>query len=125
MHEVAVNGHRYLLDCGTYQGPRQLARERNTKLPFSVTDISTVLLSHAHIDHSGNLPSLVRNGFQGPIYASPATADLCNPMLLDSAYLQEKDAEFINKRAWRRRVLLNNGSEARVEPIYSIQDAES
>src|SRR5262245_55167903 len=96
MHEVAVEGSRFLLDCGTYQGRRQQAREINGKLPFPARDIRAVLLSHAHIDHSGNLPTLVKNGFDGPIWTSPATADLSEPMLLDSAHLQEKDAEYIN-----------------------------
>jgi metallo-beta-lactamase family protein len=94
MHHLTVQDRQYLLDCGTYQGRRQEARERNTRLPFSARDIEAVLLSHAHIDHSGNLPTLTKNGFAGPIYTSPATADLCQPMLLDSAHIQEKDAEF-------------------------------
>jgi metallo-beta-lactamase family protein len=126
MHHLSVQGREYLLDCGTYQGRRQEARERNTRLPFSARGINAVLLSHAHIDHSGNLPTLARNGFTGPIYTSPATADLCEPMLLDSAHIQEKDAEFINKRSWRRKKLLGNESgETEVQPIYTVQDAES
>jgi metallo-beta-lactamase family protein len=126
MHEVAVDGNRFLLDCGTYQGRRQQAREINSRLPFAAGDIRAVLLSHAHIDHSGNLPTLVKDGFTGPIWASPATADLCEPMLLDSAHLQEKDAEYINKRAWRRKALLGkNNSHGAIEPVYRTEDAEA
>jgi metallo-beta-lactamase family protein len=120
-----VQDRQYLLDCGTYQGRRQEARERNTRLPFSARDIEAVLLSHAHIDHSGNLPTLTKNGFAGRIYTSPATADLSEPMLLDSAHIQEKDAEFINKRSWRRKKLLGNDSpDGEVQPIYTVPDAE-
>ena len=90
MHEVAVGGQKFLLDCGTYQGRRQLARDINTKLPIRAADVHAVMLSHAHIDHSGNLPSLVKNGFGGPIYTSPATADLCDPLLQDSASSRKK-----------------------------------
>src|SRR6185369_2696930 len=124
MHHLTVEGRQYLLDCGTYQGRRQEARERNTQLPFAARDIEAVLLSHAHIDHSGNLPTLTKSGFTGPIYTSPATADLCEPMLLDSAHIQEKDAEFINKRSWRRKKLLGNHSgDSEVQPIYTVDDA--
>ncbi|MEP6533999.1 MAG: MBL fold metallo-hydrolase [Bryobacteraceae bacterium] len=124
MHHLTVQDRQYLLDCGTYQGRRQDARERNSHLPFSAANIDAVVLSHAHIDHSGNLPTLTKNGFTGPIYTSPATADLCEPMLLDSAHIQEKDAEFINKRSWRRKKLLGKNTEDReITPIYSVADA--
>jgi metallo-beta-lactamase family protein len=126
MHEVAVGGQRFLLDCGAFQGRRQQAREINTNLPFKASDIQSVLLSHAHIDHSGNLPTLVKNGFNGPIYASPATADLCDPLLQDSANIQERDAIYLNKRTWSRKAVLgqSNGSKA-VEPIFTMEDAEA
>src|SRR4051794_18773952 len=125
MHHLGVQGREYLLDCGTYQGRRQEARERNTQPPFSARGINAVLLSHAHIDHSGNLPTLTKNGFMGPIYTSPATADLCEPMLLDSAHIQEKDAEFNNKRSWRRKQLLGHrAEEGEITPIYTVGDAE-
>ncbi len=124
MHEVAVEGHRYLLDCGQFQGRRAEARERNSKFPFSPASISAVILSHAHIDHSGNLPVLVKQGFSGPIYASSATADLCAPMLADSAHLQEMDAEFLNKRAARRRLLNHSAPVETIQPIYTTEDAE-
>lgn len=125
MHHVGVDGRQFLLDCGTFQGKRQQARQRNSELPFSARDIDGVVLSHAHIDHSGNLPTLVKRGFNGPIWASPATVDLCEPMLLDSAHLQEKDAEFLNKRAWRKRAVLGHDGEEVVEPVYTTPDVEA
>ena len=127
MHHLAIEGRSYLLDCGQFQGKRKEAEARNKGFPFSCKDISAVLLSHAHIDHSGNLPLLVKNGFQGPIYASPATADLCHPMLLDSATLQEKDAEFLNKRALRRKSLnVQTPANGRmIEPLYTVENAQA
>jgi len=127
MHELTFGGHNYLLDCGEFQGRRKEAAERNRNFPFHCGDISAVMLSHAHIDHSGNLPLLVKNGFRGPIYTSPATADLCRPMLSDSASLQEKDAEFLNKRHMRRKSLNVAGIAANgiVEPLYRVEDAEA
>src|SRR5713226_3433994 len=101
MHHLQVDGKRYLLDCGLYQGHRKDAENRNRDLPFDARSIDAVVLSHAHIDHSGNLPTLVRNGFAGPIYTTPASIDLCNWMLRDTAHIQEKDAEFVNK--WRAK----------------------
>ncbi len=124
MHEVQAGGARYLLDCGTFQGRRRDARDRNSQFPFPARDVRAVVLSHAHIDHSGNLPTLVKNGFEGPIWTSPATADLCEPMLLDSAHLQERDAEFVNKRAWRKKLLGIEAGTA-VEPVYSTVDVEA
>jgi metallo-beta-lactamase family protein len=127
MHQLTVSGKDYLLDCGLYQGRRKEADERNRNFPFRCGEISAVMLSHAHIDHSGNLPGLVRGGFQGPIYASPGTADLCQPMLADSASLQEKDAEFLNKRNLRRKSLpvQAGGIDRTVEPLYTVEDAEA
>ena len=124
MHEVAINGHRYLLDCGTYQGKRKEARERNANLPFAAESVAAVILSHAHMDHSGNLPTLHKNGYQGPIYTTSATVDLCNSMLLDSAFLQEKDAQFVAKRLSRRRALGQKNGEEVVEPVYTVDDAK-
>ncbi|MBI5084876.1 MAG: MBL fold metallo-hydrolase [Acidobacteria bacterium] len=124
MHELALNGSRFLLDCGLYQGRRKEARERNANFPFNPSSVDAVLLSHAHIDHTGNLPTLVKNGFENPVYSTPATIDLLHSMLLDSAYLQEKDAAFLSKRRSRRHALeVENGLEI-VEPLYSIADAE-
>ncbi|HLH00659.1 MAG TPA: MBL fold metallo-hydrolase [Bryobacteraceae bacterium] len=127
MHQLSVEGHEYLLDCGLFQGRRKEAEERNRNFPFPCRSVSAVLLSHAHIDHSGNLPGLVRCGFHGPIFTSPATVDLCRPMLADSAALQEKDAEFLNKRTLRRKSLnvRTPGNDQNVEPLYTVEDAEA
>jgi metallo-beta-lactamase family protein len=127
MHQLMVDDQCYLLDCGEYQGRRKEAEERNRNFPFPCKDVSAVMLSHAHIDHSGNLPLLVKNGFHGPIYSSPATADLCHPMLEDAASLQEHNAAFLNKRNLRLRSLNLPGTPANghVEPLYTTEDAEA
>ncbi len=127
MHQLTVGEGCYLLDCGEFQGRRKEAAERNRNFPFPCKDVAAVMLSHAHIDHSGNLPLLVKNGFHGPIYTSPATADLCRPMLEDSASLQEHDAAFINKRNLRRKSLGVPGISGNgpVEPLYTTADAEA
>ncbi len=124
MHEVSAAGHRYLLDCGQFQGRRAEARERNSTFPFPPSSIEAVLLSHAHIDHSGNLPVLVKQGFRGPIFTSAATVDLCVPMLADSAHLQEMDAVFLNKRLMRRRLIDNSADRGEIQPIYTTADAQ-
>jgi metallo-beta-lactamase family protein len=124
MHEIALDDRRYLLDCGQFQGRRKEARERNSAFPFPPSSIQAVLLSHAHIDHSGNLPVLVKQGFNGPIYTSAATADLLVPMLADSAHLQEMDAVFLNKRLHRRRLLGEQEIPDEIEPIFTLHDAE-
>src|ERR1043166_114578 len=122
MHLLETGGKRILLDCGLHQGRRKQTDALNRKLPFPGYSIHEVVLSHAHIDHSGNLPSLVKNGFTGPIYTTPATIDLCKWMLLDTAHIQEKDAEFLNKRLDRRkRAGLPDGP---VVPLYTTPDAE-
>ncbi len=126
MHEIEAAGQRLLLDCGLYQGRRQEAFQRNRDLPIAGRKVDGVVLSHAHIDHSGNLPSLARTGYTGQVYATHATADLCGAMLRDSAFIQEKDVEFVNKRRSRRRSLdptANGKGEA--QPLYSIADAEA
>jgi metallo-beta-lactamase family protein len=122
MHHVETGGKRYLLDCGLYQGRRQEAFERNSHFPFPVSSIEAVILSHAHMDHSGNLPTLVRNGFSGPIYTTPATIDLCLAMLADSAHIQQSDAEFVNKRRSHRRAMGRDDRPA--TPLYMPEDAE-
>jgi len=125
MHEVRIGGTTFLLDCGLYQGRRKEAHERNADFPFRPGSIDAVVLSHAHIDHSGNLPTLVKNGFRGPIYATPATVDLCVPMLRDSAHIQEKDAEFVTKHFHRRRSLGLEAKDGAVPPLYTAADAEA
>jgi len=122
MHLLEAGGKRILLDCGLAQGRRKEADRKNRNLPFPGSSIDTVVLSHAHIDHSGNLPSLVKRGFTGSIYSTPATIDLCNWMLRDTAHIQEKDAEFLNKRLEKRKAQgIENGL---VEPLYDTADAE-
>lgn len=117
MHMVSANGKRVLLDCGLYQGRRKEAFERNRNLPFDPATIDACVLSHAHIDHSGNLPTLVKRGFAGRIHATPATRDLCDIMLQDSARLQERDVEYVNEE--RRRQGKNL-----FEPLYEPRDVE-
>ena len=95
MHLIEVNGSRLLLESGLFQGPRKETYERNRHFPFDPRTIDAVILSHAHIDHSGNLPHLVKNGFEGRIYVTPATAHLADVMLRDSGHIQEADAEFV------------------------------
>jgi metallo-beta-lactamase family protein len=122
MHLVESAGKRILLDSGLNQGRRKEADYKNRHLPFPGSSIDAVVLSHAHIDHSGNLPTLVRSGFSGPIYSTPATIDLCRWMLRDTAHIQEKDAEFVNRRLEKRKAAgLENGL---VEPLYGMEDAE-
>jgi metallo-beta-lactamase family protein len=116
MHLLTVNGSRILLDCGLFQGRRQDSYERNRNLPFDAGSIQTMILSHAHIDHSGNIPSLVRNGFAGNIYTTPASRDLCAAMLRDSAHIQEEDAKYVNKKRARQGL-------PPVEPLYTVEEA--
>jgi metallo-beta-lactamase family protein len=118
MHEIAAGGQRFLLDCGLYQGRREEAFDRNRNLAVPGRQVAGVVLSHAHIDHSGNLPSLVKSGYGGVVHSTPATKDLCTAMLKDSAFLQEKDTEFVNRRLATRK------NRQRVEPLYTIADAE-
>jgi metallo-beta-lactamase family protein len=115
-HLLEINGSRLLLDCGMYQGPRAESYERNQTFAFDPSALDAVLLSHAHIDHSGNLPNLVKHGFRGEIFATRATADLGDIMLRDAGHIQESDAAFLNKR--------RRGHEPFVEPLYTIADAE-
>ena len=122
MHLVESGGKRYLLDCGLNQGRRKVADRKNRELPFSGSSIDGVVLSHSHIDHSGNLPTLVKHGFSGPIYSTPATIDLCNWMLRDTAHIHEKDAEFLNKRREQRKQ--KGLPDGPVTPLYTMADAE-
>jgi len=117
-HLLEINGKRILLDCGLYQGRRKDAYEINCCFPhYDPASVDVVVLSHAHIDHSGNLPNLCKKGFKGTIYATHATRDLCQIMLRDSARIQESDIRWLNKHRNRR------GLEE-VEPLYNEQDAE-
>jgi len=115
-HLLEINGHTILLDCGLFQGPRAEAQRINRSFGFEPAEVDAVILSHAHIDHSGNLPSLVKAGFRGPIYATQATAHLSNIMLIDSGHIQEADVYFINKRNMK-------SGKPLVEPLYTQEDA--
>ena len=115
MHLVEANGKRILLDCGLYQGHRKEAFEKNRTLPIDPKTINYVILSHAHIDHSGNLPQLVRQGFRGRVFARQSTCELCDIMLRDSCFLQKRDLEYINKS--RRRA-----GKKLFEPLYDESD---
>jgi len=111
-HIVRANGKTVMLDCGMFQGKRSESREKNLRLPLPPTEIDAIVLSHAHIDHAGRLPLLVREGYRGSIWCTSATRDLCAIMLADSAYIQEKDAVFLAKR--RKEV---------AAPLYTTADA--
>ena len=111
-HLLHVNGHVVALDCGLFQGHRSESRIKNEKLPFDPQKLDAVVLSHAHIDHAGRLPFLIKHGFSHTIWATAATRDLCAVMLADSAHIQEKDAEFLAKRG-----------QPHAEPLYTTDDA--
>lgn len=117
MHLVEADGKKILLDCGLYQGRRDESYEINRHFPFDGTSLDGMVLSHAHIDHSGNIPNLVRSGFRQPIYATEATKDLCHHMLLDSGHIQEEDIRFVNK-IHRKKGLLPRF------PLYTQEDAK-
>lgn len=110
-HLLTIGDHKILLDCGLFQGKRSEAQEFNRNLHWDPSAIDAVILSHAHIDHSGNLPTLVKHGFKGSIYSTPATRDLCAVMLVDSAMIQMKDAEHLLKHRGEH-----------IEPLYDIND---
>lgn len=113
-HLLEVNGHKILFDCGMFQGPRKEMADRNRTLPFDPNELDAVVLSHAHIDHSGILPMLARHGFEGRVFTTPATRDLCSIMLLDSAKIQEKDAQWLSKK-----------HQSFVPPLYTDVDVRA
>lgn len=115
-HLLEINGKRILLDCGLYQGSRKETYERNQHLPFDAAALDILILSHAHIDHSGNIPNLVKSGFRGDIICTYATHDLCAIMLRDSAKIQQYDIEYLNKKRARQNLPL-------LDPIYTLEDA--
>jgi metallo-beta-lactamase family protein len=114
---LEVNGDRLLLECGLFQGHRKDTYQTNLHFPFEPNSLNAVILSHAHIDHSGNLPNLIKQGFEGNIYATPATADLADIMLQDSGHIQQADAEFVNRKRAKR-------GDPPIEPLYTQADAE-
>jgi metallo-beta-lactamase family protein len=115
---VETKSARVLVDCGMVQGSKTEKELNYRAFPFDPHRIDSVVLTHAHIDHSGLLPKLTKLGFDGPIYATPATADLCSIMLQDSARIQESEVAQLNKRNARR------GVNKDVEPIYTLDDAQ-
>lgn len=116
-HIVTINGKNILLDCGLFQGKRKVAFEKNRNFLVDPNQIDVMILSHAHMDHSGNVPTLVKKGFKGKIFCTDATADLCKIMLHDCARIQVHDIEFVNKKRLRQ-------GKNPFEPLYAPEDAE-
>ena len=112
-----VNGSKILFDCGLFQGRRKEAFKRNREFQFDPKQIYNIVLSHAHIDHSGNLPRLFASGFRGRVFATQATQDLCEWMLRDAAHIQEKDVEYVNRKRKKK-------GQTPFEPLYTKRDAE-
>ena len=117
-HLLEIEGRKILIDCGMFQGSKIVSAMNRRPFAFSPQEIDCVLLTHAHIDHSGLLPRLCKSGYRGPIYATKGTIELCSIMLPDSAYIQEYDAEINNRKAKRM-------GRSLVEPLYSVEDAEA
>ncbi len=115
-HLIEINGHQLLLECGLFQGKRKNTYDYNLNFDFDPSSLDAVILSHAHIDHSGNLPNLVKSGYSGPIYATPASRDLADIMLKDSGHIHEYDVKYVNKKRKKKGL-------PPVEPLYTIQDA--
>lgn len=115
MHYVRLGEHWIALDCGLYQGHRREAEEASRKFPIPPKELAAIVVSHAHIDHTGNLPYLVKRGFSGPIYCTPATRDLGAIMLQDAAHIQEEDASYWNKKH----------PDDPIEPYYTQADADA
>src|SRR5437016_431033 len=114
LHQVDACGRTILLDCGLFQGRRADSHRRNRHFPLRPRDVDAVLLSHAHIDHCGNLPNLVRQGFAGPVCCTPATRALAGVMLGDAAKIQAEDAAYLNRHRAK--------GEPKVEPLYDGRD---
>jgi metallo-beta-lactamase family protein len=117
MHMVVKDGFNLLLECGMQQGKRKESFERNRTFPFPPGDVNSLILTHAHIDHSGNIPTLMNQGYGGNVFCTHATKDLCDLMLPDSAYVQLKDLEYVNKKRAKQ-------GKALFEPLYTIEQAE-
>ncbi|MFZ0211487.1 MAG: MBL fold metallo-hydrolase [Candidatus Acidiferrales bacterium] len=113
---VEAGGKRLLVDCGLFQGSRELKQRNWDALPIDPASIDWIVLTHAHIDHTGYLPRIVRDGFRGPIYANAATHELCELLLTDSAHLQEEDAQYATKKGYSRH--------KPALPLYAVADAQ-
>jgi metallo-beta-lactamase family protein len=116
-HLLSINGKKILLDCGMYQGKRKEAFEKNRNFLFDPASVDVLLLSHAHVDHCGNIPNLVKHGFEGNIYTTNATIDLTQILLRDTAYLQERDISWINRKIRKHKIPF--------EPIFTTEDVEA
>ncbi|HBR18733.1 MAG: MBL fold metallo-hydrolase [Planctomycetes bacterium GWC2_45_44] len=116
-HIVTINGKNILLDCGLFQGKRKEAFEKNRNFLVDPDKIDVMLLSHAHMDHSGNIPTLVKKGYKGKIFCTDATADLCQIMFRDCANIQVRDTEYINKKRARQ-------GQKPFEPLYTVEQAD-
>ncbi|UCC12137.1 MAG: MBL fold metallo-hydrolase [candidate division WOR-3 bacterium] len=117
LHLFEHENGKFIVECGMYQGHREEAERINQTFPFKPKDINAVVLSHAHIDHSGNLPNLMKRGFNGPIYCTSATRDIASLLLLDSAKIQENDYAYLNKKRKEKGL-------PEKEPLYRVEDAE-
>ncbi len=118
-HLISLPETRLLLDCGMFQGSRKKSWEKNESLGFDASSVESVLLSHAHFDHSGAMPILTKNGFSGNVYCTPATREISSLIMMDSAHLQARDVEFLNKKRQRNG---NGGNSALLEPHYEEAD---
>jgi len=118
MHLISNGEYKFLIDCGLFQGHRKQFYEINSHFPFEPSEIDACILSHAHIDHSGNIPNLVKNGFDSRILTTDATRDLCQSMLPDSGHIQEEDIKYLNKKKKKK-------GEPPREPLYTQEDAEN
>src|SRR5262245_15174111 len=114
-HLIEVNGTRVFLDVGMFQGPREQARLFNQWLPENATSVDAVILSHGHLDHCGKLPVLARSGYRGPIYCTPATAEVARIVLEDAGEIQEEDAAYLNRRT-------RQPGEPEIQPLYRRVD---
>ena len=116
MYLIRTNRQTIMMECGLYQGRRAEAYSRNKNIPIDIRRIDAVVLSHAHIDHSGNIPNLIKKGYEGPIYTTHATRDLCGAMLPDSGRIHEYDIQYVNKKRKRK-------GQSMMEPLYTEEDA--